>query len=113
MTGSSPSRISIARIFGAPVIEPPGKLAAEQIEGIAAGREPPGHGRYEVLDRCRPLQPAQTRHADRTGQAHPTEVVAEDVDDHHVLGAVLGARQQLAGERAILGRGRGHVDGCP
>ncbi len=29
-TGSRPSRISMARIFGAPVIEPPGKLAASR-----------------------------------------------------------------------------------
>ena len=37
------------------------------------------------------------------GQADPPEVVAQHVDDHHVLGAVLGARQQLARERTVLG----------
>ena len=38
-TGSSPSRISIARIFGAPVIEPPGNVGREEVEGVATGRE--------------------------------------------------------------------------
>ncbi len=36
------------------------------------------------------------------GPADAAEVVAQDVDDHHVLGAVLGARQKFARERPIL-----------
>ena len=102
-TGSRPSRISIARIFGAPVIEPPGKRRGQQVERVAARRQPPGDGRDEVLDGGGPLEAAQARDADRARLADPAEVVAQDVDDHHVLGAVLGAGQQLAGERAVLG----------
>ena len=47
-TGSSSRRISIARIFGAPVIEPPGNAARKQVERIAArvpaGRSPSRRG---------------------------------------------------------------------
>ena len=76
----------------------------EEVERVAALGEDAGHGRDEVLDGGRPLEPAQARDADAPRPADAPEVVAQDVDDHHVLGAVLGARQQLARERAI-GRG--------
>ena len=56
-----------------------------------------------MLDGGRSLEPAQPRHADAAGPADAPEVVAQDVHDHHVLGAVLGARQQLAGERPVAG----------
>ena len=55
-----------------------------------------------MLDGGRPLEAQQPRHADRARLADPAEVVAEHVDDHHVLGLVLRARQQLAGEGAVL-----------
>ena len=102
-TGSRPSRISMARIFGAPVIEPPGKLAASRSKASRPSAQPAGDGRDEVLDGRGSFQPAQPRDADRAGLADAAEVVAQDVDDHHVLGAVLGAGQQLAREPAILG----------
>ena len=70
-TGSSSSRISIARIFGAPVIEPPGNAAAQQVERVAARRQPPGDGRDEVLDGGGPLEPAEPRHADRARAGRP------------------------------------------
>ena len=79
-----------------------GEGGSEQVEGIGVGTEPAGDGRHEVLDGGRPLEPQQPRHADRARLADPAEVVAEHVDDHHVLGLVLRARQQLAGEGAVL-----------
>ena len=54
-------------------------------------REPPGHRRDEVLHRRRPLQAPQARDADAARPADPPEVVAQDVDDHRVLGAILAA----------------------
>ncbi len=58
-----------------------------------------------MLDGGRPLEPAEPRDADRARSADPAEVVAQDVDDHHVLGPVLGAGQELGRERAVfLGR---------
>jgi hypothetical protein len=55
-----------------------------------------------VLDGGRALEAAQARDAHRAGLADPPEVIAEDVDDHDVFGPILGARQQLAGEGAVL-----------
>ena len=79
-----------------------GERGREQVEGIGVGAEAAGDGRHEVLHGGRPLEAQQPRHADRPRLADPAEVVAEHVDDHHVLGLVLGARQQLAGEGAVL-----------
>ncbi len=93
---------SIARIFGAPVMLPPGKAAASRSKASASGRSWPGHRGDEVLDGGRALEAQQPGHAHRAGLADPPEVVAQHVHDHHVLGLVLGAREQLAGERAIL-----------
>ena len=56
-------------------------------------------------------RPRTARHVDRPGFAHPTEVVAGEVDDHHVLGVVLRAgaqRCRVAGgalDRSGLHRG--------
>ena len=101
-TGSRSSRISIARIFGAPVIEPPGNEAASRSKRVAARRRAAGHGRDEVLDGGRPLEAAEARDADGARDADAAEVVAQDVDDHHVLGPVLGAGEELARERPVL-----------
>ena len=63
---ASPSS-SIARIFGAPVMDPPGNAAASRSNASRPGREPAGDRGHEVLDGRRALEPAQPRHADRTG----------------------------------------------
>ena len=111
--GSSSRRISIARIFGAPVIEPPGNDAREQVERVAARREPAGDGRDEVLDRRGPLEPAEARDADGARDADPAEVVAQDVDDHHVLGPVLGRRRGARGRGRGPPRASGRAAACP
>ena len=95
-TGSRPSMISIARILGAPVIEPPGNEAARRSKASASGRELPGHRGDEVLDCRGPLEAQESRHAHGSGLADPPEVVAQDVHDHHVLGLVLAAGEELA-----------------
>ena len=42
---------------------------------------------------------------DRAGAADPLEVVAPEVDEHDVLGALLGVGEQLLGEAdVVLGR---------
>ena len=112
-TGSSASISSIARIFGAPVIEPPGNEAARRSNASRPGGQPPGHGGDEVLDGRRPLEPQSRGTRTRARLAHPAEVVAQDVDDHHVLGLVLGAREQLAGQRPVLVARRGRAAACP
>ena len=43
---------------------------------------------------------------DRAVLADPAEVVAPEVDEHHVLGALLGVGEELVGDPEVLG-GRG------
>jgi len=59
----------MAWILGAPVIEPPGNAARSR----------------------EAFQAAQYRHFYRARHADAGEVVAQQVDDHQVFGAVLGA----------------------
>src|SRR5207249_2833124 len=65
-----------------------GERGREQVEWIAPEREAAGHGRDEVLDGGGPLESAQAGHADGARRAHAAQVVAEDVDDHRVLGPI-------------------------
>ena len=84
------------------MIDPPGNGGARAGRRRRRRREAAGDGRHEVLDGGRPLEPAEARHADGPRPADAAEIVAQHVDDHHVLGAVLRRGQQLAGERAVL-----------
>ena len=102
-TGSSASMSSIARIFGAPVTEPPGKAAARR-----SNASRPGASRPVIVEtRCCtlgvPLEPPESRGAHAPRPADPSEVVAQDVHDHRVLGAVLGAdaRSSAARSRSV------------
>ena len=52
----------------------------------------------------------QLVHVDAAVLAHAPEVVAAEVDEHHVLGALLLVGEQLGGDRAIL-LGRRRRDG--
>ena len=57
------------------------------------GAESAAHGAHEVVEARVRLHRAQLRYRDRARRADPAEVVAGEVDDHHVLGVVLGARR--------------------
>ena len=57
-TGSRPSRISIARIFGAPVIEPPGNEAARRSKASRSGARTP----VTVETRCWTAAVRSSRH---------------------------------------------------
>ena len=104
--GSSSAMISIARIFGRA-----GDRAAGEARR-AAGRpavERRGAARPVTVEtRCmhrrEALERAQLGHRDAAVAADAREVVAQQVDDHHVLGAVLLAGRQLGRERVVLGR---------
>ncbi len=52
------------------------------------------------------LQREQLRHPHAADAAAAPEVVAQEVDDHQVLGAVLRAAEQVVGVRLILVRGQ-------
>ena len=94
--------------FGAPVTEPGGNVARSSSPSPTPGAQPRRrHGRHEVPDagvRPRP-RGAEARHA--PVRADPAQVVAHQVDDHHVLGRVLARRRARAAPRASPGaRGR-------
>ena len=56
-----------------------------------------GHRADQVMHVGVALQGKQLRYADRAGLAAATQVVAQQVDDHQVLGTILGAADQLIG----------------
>ena len=88
--------ISMARILGAPVIEPPGKVARRRSTASSPSLSSP------VTVETRWCTVAKLSSAQISGvstrmvAADPAEIVAQEVDDHDVLGPVLLARQQLA-----------------
>ena len=57
------------------------------------------------MHRGEALQHAELGRQHRVVAADPAQVVAQEIDDHHVLGPVLGAGQQLRAQpRILLGR---------
>ena len=86
--------ISIVRSFGAPVIEPPGNDARRQSTIVRVGAQAGAHRRDQLVDGLVALDAHQRRHAHRADLGDAAEVVAQHVDDHQVLGAVLGRRAQ-------------------
>ena len=79
----------MVRTFGAPVIDPAGNRA--RIASTATHRGPQGaaHGRDQLVHRGEGLDPEQVRDVHRSGRTDAREVVADQIDDHQVLGAVL------------------------
>ncbi|NJD29241.1 MAG: hypothetical protein FIA92_13210, partial [Chloroflexi bacterium] len=85
-----------------------GEGCRQEVECVATRFEAAGDGADEVLDGGRSFEPAEPRHANAARPADPPEVVAQDVDDHDVLGPILGAAEQLAREAPVVG-----AAGCP
>ena len=112
-TGSSVSISSIARILGAPVIEPPGNDGREEVERVAPGRSRP----VTVVTRCWTAAVRSRRRSrgtrTRARLADPPEVVAQHVDDHHVLGRSLAEARSSRARAPVARRGRGRGGGCP
>ena len=101
--GSSSSMISIARGFGRA-----GQRAGREGGGehVVGGRGPgassPDDGGDQVHDVAVPLDAHEVDDLDGARHADPAEVVAGQVDEHHVLGALLRVGEQLLGERGVL-----------
>ena len=76
--------------------------------------EPAADGRDELVHRLVGLDVHQHRHLDRADLADHPDVVAEEVDDHQVLGAVLGVAGEPDPQRLVLlvggAAGRGALD---
>ena len=95
---------SIARTFGAPVTDPGGNVAADEVGVVLAARELTANIRDKVPETRMSLGAGQPRHDHRSRAAHPGQVAAHEVNDHHVLGAVL--RRGCQRPALVLGHGR-------
>ena len=119
---------SSAASLGAPVTDPGGKVASISVGPAEPGSQPALDGAHQVHEARVRLDGEQGRHLHRSPLAHPAEVVADEVDDHHVLGPVLGQEVVDGGGRALdrrrphpvavageepLGRRRRHLDPVP
>ncbi len=86
---SRASMIRRALDLGAPVTEPGGKVAASSSGQPAPSAQLAAHGGDEVDQARVLLDGAQLGDGHGARGADPAEVVADQVDDHHVLGVVL------------------------
>ncbi len=88
-----------------------GEARAEDVEGRHAVADLADHLRDEVRDVREPLDLHAARDVHRPGTAHAREVVAPEVDEHHVLGPVLLRREQpLDVSLGRLGRARDRAE---
>ena len=99
--------ISIVRSFGAPVIEPPGNAARMQSIAVGVVAQAAADRRDELVHGGVGLDGHQLRHLDAAQRADAAEVVAQQVDDHQVLGAGLVVGAQRGGAVGVLDRVRG------
>ena len=98
--------ISMARSLGAPESVPAGKVAASASKAVVPGAQLADDGRHDVHDVAVALDVQNSATSTVPGRADPAQVVAAEVDEHHVLGALLRVGEQLRGERVVLLRGR-------
>jgi hypothetical protein len=106
LTGSSSSMISIARILGAPVSVPAGKVALQHVQAAHAVLQQA----FDVADDVHHVRIALDDeglgHLDAAGLGDAADVVARQVDQHQVFGAFLRVGRQLGFQRLVLlGRG--------
>ena len=94
--------ISIARTFGAPDTVPAGSVARSTSIGPETVTEPPGHLRRQVHHVAVPLERHQLVDGDRAELGHPPDVVARQIDEHDVLGALLGMLHQLGRHEPVV-----------
>ena len=98
--------ISIARGLGAPETVPAGKVAASTSRASRPVGDLAGDRRDQVHDVAVALDPHEVDDLDGARHADPAQVVAGQVDEHHVLGPLLGVGEQLLGEPDVLLRRR-------
>ena len=92
----------MARIFGAPVSVPAGKRRDERVEPVAILGQPALDARDQVHDVRVALERHELRDAHAADLGDAADVVAAEIDEHHVLGAFLLVAPQLVGEPLIL-----------
>ena len=82
---------------GCPGHRAAGEQGGQHVDQAEAGAEPSGDGGDQLPQRGQLHQLEQCRHRHRPGEADPAQVIAEQVDDHEVLGALLGLAQLAGG----------------
>ena len=103
----------IARTFGAPLTVPAGKQARRTSNGVVPGRSSPDDLGDEVRDVREALDLHVPRDVHGAGGADAREIVAPEVDEHDVLGAVLlGREEPLDVALGRLGRPGDRAQAC-
>ena len=88
--------------LGAPVTESAGEQRAEQLDQPGPPPEPCGDVRGELEHRLVALDREQRGHGDAPGLGDAGHVIPQQIDDHDVLGPLLGAAVQPAGQDLVL-----------
>ena len=96
--------ISIARTFGAPETVPAGKPADERGDDVEVVAQFALDVGDDVHDVAVALDEEAVGHLDRADLGDAADVVAAEIEQHQMLGALLGVGEQLGGERGVLGR---------
>ena len=97
--------ISIARTLGAPETVPAGKAGHQRIDRVVLLVEPSGDVGDDVHDVAVALDEEARGHVDGADLGDAADVVAAEVEQHQVLGALLGVLQQRLRQRLVLGVG--------
>ena len=105
--------ISIARTFGAPLTVPAGNVARSTSIGPLPGREIARDLAREVHHVRVPLERHQLLDLLGAELHDAADVVAREVDEHHVLGAFLRVLDELGREPLVVLRRCGRAGGCP
>ena len=92
----------MARTLGAPESVPAGNAERSTSPGVTSARGRAGDLAHDVHHVRVPLDDHVRRQLDRAGPRDAAHVVAREVDQHHVLGALLRIREQLGRERGVL-----------
>ena len=92
----------IARTLGAPDSVPGREDRAQRVECVELGLEPPLDVRHEMEDVAVALDLHVLADGHGPRPRDPPEVVAAEVDEHHVLGTLLGVALELLGEQGVL-----------
>ena len=99
--------ISMARILGAPVTEPPGNDVRSRSSGVESSRSEPSTTETKCCTYSYVSSPhsCDTAHAIRPARAR--QIIAQQIDDHHIFGPIFFAGSQVvAGEHIGLGAAR-------
>ncbi len=98
--------ISIARIFGAPVTVPAGKHDAERVEAIETVAQPRTQTRLQMLHVRIRFDRHQIFDLHRAVIGNTSEIVAAEIDEHHVLRDFLLVGFQILAQHPVFGFGR-------